>query len=322
MKLPSKKISLDLYRRMILIRRFEEAVARVYREGRIPGFVHLYIGEEAVATGVSAHLDDGDWIGSTHRGHAHALVKGVPANELMAELYGRTTGCSGGRGGSMHLYSAKYGLLGTNGIVGYGLSQGAGAAFTAKYLGNSKVGVAFFGDGASNLGVFHETLNMASIWKLPMVLVCENNLYATELSFLQATAGQSVAARAEAYDIPGVEIDGQEVLAVYDAAGKAIKRAREGKGPSLIECRTYRYVGHHEGDPGTDYRTLEEINEWKKRDPISLFTKRLLDENKVSQNELDEIEKDITKSIQEAVEFAESSPWPSPEDVETGVFFS
>jgi pyruvate dehydrogenase E1 component alpha subunit len=320
MKLPSKKVTLDLYHRMILIRRFEEAIARIYREGRIPGFVHLYIGEEAVAAGVTAHLKEDDWIGSTHRGHAHALVKGVPLTELMAELFGRTTGCSGGRGGSMHLYSVKHGLLGTNGIVGYGLPQAVGAAFTAKYLGTTQVGVAFFGDGAANIGVFHETLNMASIWKLPAVFVCENNLYATELPFSQATAGQSVAARAAAYDMPGVEVDGQDVMAVYDAAGKAINRAREGKGPSLIECRTYRFVGHHEGDPGTGYRTKEEIEEWKKRDPIHLFTKRVLEERKVSQDELDEIEKDIAKSIEEAIEYAESSPWPSADDVETKIF--
>ena len=320
MKLPSKEISLDLYRRMVLIRRFEEAVARVYRKGLIPGFVHLYIGEEAVAAGVTAHLNDDDFIGSTHRGHAHALTKGVPVREVMAELFGRSTGCSGGRGGSMHLYSARHGLPGTNGIVGYGLPQAAGAAFTAKYLGTSQVGVAFFGDGAVNLGIFHEILNMSSIWKLPVVFVCENNLFATELSFFKATAGQSVASRAASYAMEGVEVDGQDVLAVYHAAGKAIAGARAGKGPTLVECRTYRYVGHHEGDPGTGYRTRDEIDEWKKRDPIALFSKRLLEEKGASQEELDRIEQEMTSSIEEAVEFAEESDWPSSEELQTNLF--
>lgn len=320
MKPPSKEKSLDLYRRMVLIRRFEEAVARIYREGRIPGFVHLYIGEEAVAAGVTAHLNDDDYIGSTHRGHAHALTKGIPVREVMAELFGRSTGCSGGRGGSMHLYSARYGLLGTNGIVGYGLPQAAGAAFSAKYRGTSQVGVGFFGDGAANLGIFHEILNMASIWRLPAVFVCENNLFATELPFFKATAGQSVASRAASYDMPGVEVDGQDVLAVYDAAGKAIARARADKGPTLIECRTYRYVGHHEGDPGTDYRTQDEIDEWKKRDPIELFSKRLLEAKKASQDELDRVEQEVMSRIEEAIEFAEESAWPSPEEIQTKLF--
>ena len=320
MKPPSKEKSLDLYRRMVLIRRFEEAVARIYREGRIPGFVHLYIGEEAVAAGVMAHLNDDDYIGSTHRGHAHALTKGIPVREVMAELFGRSTGCSGGRGGSMHLYSARYGLLGTNGIVGYGLPQAAGAAFSAKYRGISQVGVGFFGDGAANLGIFHEILNMASIWRLPAVFVCENNLFATELPFFKATAGQSVASRAASYDMPGVEVDGQDVLAVYDAAGKAIARARADKGPTLIECRTYRYVGHHEGDPGTDYRSQDEIDEWKKRDPIELFSKRLLEAKKASQDELDRVEQEVMRRIEEAIEFAEESAWPSPEEIQTKLF--
>ena len=220
----------------------------------------------------------------------------------------------------MHLYSARHGLPGTNGIVGYGLPQAAGAAFTAKYLGTSQVGVAFFGDGAVNLGIFHEILNMSSIWKLPVVFVCENNLFATELSFFKATAGQSVASRAASYAMEGVEVDGQDVLAVYHAAGKAIAGARAGKGPTLVECRTYRYVGHHEGDPGTGYRTRDEIDEWKKRDPIALFSKRLLEEKGASQEELDRIEQEMTSSIEEAVEFAEESDWPSSEELQTNLF--
>jgi pyruvate dehydrogenase E1 component alpha subunit len=311
---------IDLYRQMVLLRRFEEAAARTYREGKIPGFIHLYIGEEAIATGVCAHLQQGDYIGSTHRGHAHALAKGVPPRDVMAELWGRTTGCSGGRGGSMHLYSKEHGLLGTNGIVGYGLHLGAGAAFTAKYRGTSHVGVAFFGDGGANLGSFHEILNLAAIWKLPLVIICENNLYATELSFLQATAGQSVAARAAGYAIPGAEVDGQDVLAVYEAAEEAVARARKGDGPSLLECRTYRYVGHHEGDPGTAYRTQEEIDEWKQRDPIRLFAAYLLGHKLATQAKLDEVDDEAKAIIQDAIAFADKSPWPSPEVAGTKLF--
>jgi TPP-dependent pyruvate/acetoin dehydrogenase alpha subunit len=220
----------------------------------------------------------------------------------------------------MHLFSAKYGLLGTNGIVGYALPQAAGAAFTAKYTGTSQVGVALFGDGAVNLGVFHEILNMASIWKLPAVFVCENNLYATELSFSKATAGRSVASRAASYDMPGLEVDGQDVLAVYEAAGEAITRARAGQGPTLIECRTYRYFGHHQGDPGTDYRTREEIEAWKERDPIQLFSGRLQEEKTATREDLDRIERDILGQIEEAVAFAEAAPWPLPEGIEAHLF--
>jgi pyruvate dehydrogenase E1 component alpha subunit len=322
MKSPGRDTLLALYHQMLVLRRFEQAAARTYREGKIPGFIHLYIGEEAVATGVCAHLRPDDKVGSTHRGHAHALAKGVPPREVMAELWGRSTGCSGGRGGSMHLYSKEHGLLGTNGIVGYGPPLAAGAAFTAKYLGTSQVAVGFFGDGAANLGCFHEIMNMASIWRLPVVFVCENNLYATELPFLKATAGQSVANRAAGYAMPGVEVDGQDVLAVYEAVGEAIARARAGDGPSLIECRTYRYVGHHEGDPGTDYRTREEIEEWKKRDPILLFGKHLLDGKIATQEELDQIDEEAKALIQDALEYANKSPWPSSDEVATGVFAS
>jgi pyruvate dehydrogenase E1 component alpha subunit len=322
MKSPDRDTLLALHRQMLVLRRFEEAAARTYREAKIPGFIHLYIGEEAVAAGVCAHLGPDDKIGSTHRGHAHALAKGVPPREVMAELWGRNTGCSGGRGGSMHLYSKEYGLLGTNGIVGYGLHLGAGAAFTARYQDTSQVAVAFFGDGAANLGSFHEIVNLAAVWKLPVVFVCENNLYATELSFLKATAGQNVAARAAGYGIPGLQVDGQDVLTVYDAAGEAVERARSGDGPSLLECLTYRYVGHHEGDPGTEYRTQEEIDEWKKRDPILLFQDYLLGEKAATPGELDQIDKEARALIREALEYANSSPWPSPDELATKVFAS
>jgi pyruvate dehydrogenase E1 component alpha subunit len=322
MKSLDRDTLLALYRQMLVLRRFEEAAARTYRQAKIPGFIHLYIGEEAVATGVCAHLEPEDKIGSTHRGHAHALAKGIPARQVMAELWGRSTGCSGGRGGSMHLFSKERGLLGTNGIVGYGLHLAAGAAFTARYQDTSQVAVGFFGDGAANLGSFHEIMNLAAIWKLPLVFVCENNLYATELSFLKATAGQNVATRAGSYDMPGVQVDGQDVLGVYEAAGEAVGRARSGGGPSLIECLTYRYVGHHEGDPGTEYRTQEEIEEWKKRDPLRLFEAYLLDEVATGQEELDQIDKEAQAVIEDALEYANSSPWPSPDELASKVFAS
>jgi TPP-dependent pyruvate/acetoin dehydrogenase alpha subunit len=241
---------------------------------------------------------------------------------LMAELFGRETGCCAGRGGSMHLFSAEHGFLGCNGIVGYGIPTAAGAAFADKYLGKPHVSIAFFGDGAVNLGIFHEIVNMAAIWALPVVFVCENNKYATELSADYAIAGNSVTARAAAYDIPGEEIDGQDVLAVYRAAGKAIERARAGDGPGLVECLTYRYLGHHEGDPGTGYRTQEEIDEWKQRDPIKLFTDLLSQHEIASTEELEGIQQEVEDEVADAVAFGESSPWPAPETLITGVFSS
>ena len=319
-ELPSQAILLDLYQRMVTVRRFEETVQRIYREGRMPGFVHLYIGEEAVVAGVCAHLHADDQVSSTHRGHAHALGKGVPMRLLMAELFGRETGCCGGRGGSMHMFSAEHGLLGGNGIVGYGVPIAAGAAFSAKFLGKSNIAVSFFGDGAVGLGIWHEVMNMAAIWQLPVVFICENNLYATELSFNYAVAGRSVSARAAAYAMPGVEVDGQDVLAVYQAAGEGIARARSGNGPSLVECRTYRFVGHHEGDPGTGYRTPEEVNEWKTRDPIQIFRKHFLDAGAVIVNQLSEIDQSVEEQLQEAVEFGEKSPLPDPTTVNERIF--
>ena len=320
MSSPDSEVLCALYKQMLILRRFEENVARYYREGHIPGFVHLYIGEEAVATGVCAHLEQDDYITSTHRGHAHALAKGVPPRQVMAELYGRSTGCSGGRGGSMHLFSPEVGLLGTNGIVGPSILHGAGAAFSARYRGSSQIAVAFFGDGAGNTGSFHEGLNLASIWKLPIVFVCENNLYATETPFEKSTAADSVASRAAAYRMPGIQVDGQDVGGVYEAAGKAIARVREGEGPVLLECYTYRYVGHHEGDPGTEYRTREEVDEWRLRDPIQALEKRILDDDLVSKGDLDRIGKEVDGVIEDAIGFASESPWPSADGVEGSVY--
>ena len=315
-----KETQLSLYRTMLLLRRFEEAVARAYHEGRMPGTMHLYIGQEAVAAGVSAHLSNEDYMTSTHRSHGHCLSKGVPPREVMAELFGRVTGCCAGRGGSMHLYSLQRGYLGSNGIVGAGIPYATGAAFSAKYRGTSQVAVCFFSDGANNTGSFHESLNLASILKLPVVYICENNLYATEVSFVSATAGGNVAARAASYAMPGIRVDGQDALAVYEVAGAAIARARAGDGPTLIECLTYRYGGHHAGDPGTTYRPREEIEAWKQRDPLRILGGRLLASGLASQEQLDQIDREVLSIVEDALQFAQNSAWPDPSQVTERVF--
>ena len=246
--LPDKDTCLALYRQMLVIRRCEEQLARSYQAGLIPGACHTYVGEEAIATGVCAHLNDDDAVFSTHRGHGHALAKGVPPKELIAELFGKATGCSQGRGGSMHLFSPQVGMMGTSGIVGPCILQAAGAGYSFKLLGIPKVGVAFFGDGAVANGAFHEGVNLATNWQLPVLFVCENNLYATEVAFVDTTRNPQVANRADAYGLPGIAVDGNDVAAVYAAAGEAITLARQGDGPTLLECKTYRTRPHAEGN--------------------------------------------------------------------------
>ncbi len=302
---------LTLYEQMVLLRRFELTVQDVYKKGRMPGFLHLYIGQEAVATGVCAHLRREDWITSTHRGHGHALAKGVPPEVVMAELYGKTTGCNGGRGGSMHLYDADNGLFGTNGFVGGGIPSAVGAALSARIRKTEGVSVAFFGDGAVNHAAFHESVNLAGVLDAPVIFVCENNLYATATPLANATKNTDIASRAKAYGIPGVSVDGNHVQAVYEAAQKAIERARNGGGPTLLEARTYRTVGHHEGDQlvGT-YRTQQELDEWKMLDPILKLRKILVEQQEIPIEQLDEIDAQITKVVDAAVTFAESSPSP------------
>src|SRR5438270_11141096 len=244
---PSPEQLLDLFRKMLLIRRCEEQLARSHQRGLIHGACHTYVGEEAIAAGVCAHLTAEDVVFSTHRGHGHALAKGVPPGALAAELYGRATGCSRGRGGSMHLFAPEVGMMGTSGIVGPCILQAAGAGYSFKLLQNGKVAVAFFGDGAVNNGAFHEGLNMASIWKLPVLFVCENNEFATEVPFAYASGSPSVAGRGTAYGLPGVEIDGNDVLAVFNAAVEAARCARNGVGPTILECRTYSTSRHSGG---------------------------------------------------------------------------
>jgi pyruvate dehydrogenase E1 component alpha subunit len=311
---------LSYYQRMLELRLFELKVQELYRNAKLPGFVHLYVGEEAVAVGVCSNLQANDLVFSTHRGHGHALAKGVPAAVVLAELWGKVTGSSGGRGGSMHMYAPEWGFMGTNGIVGAPIPLATGGALSAKIRNNGEVVVCFFGDGAVNSGSFHEAVNMGTVWDLPVIYVCENNLYATEMAFSRATKNTSVASRAEAYGLPGVEVDGQDVLAVHRAAEAAVERARAGDGPTLIECKTYRYVGHHEGDPGTDYRTREEVGRWKQQDPVKRARTLLLESGAADEAQLDTIDQGVERLIEEAVQFAGSSPEPSADSVHEHVF--
>jgi 2-oxoisovalerate dehydrogenase E1 component len=304
----------ELYARMVLLRKFETVAQMACRKGETPGFLHLYIGQEATAVGICAHLRRTDWVTSTHRGHGHALAKGMAPDVLMAELYGKRDGCCGGRGGTMHLYDRASGLFGTNGIVAAGISHAVGAGISARVQDTDNIGVAFFGDGATGHGGFHESLNFAAIQRAPAVLVCENNLYATATPLAKATLNPEIASRAAAYGIPGVAVDGNDVIAVYQAAAQAVARARCGKGPTLIEAKTYRTVGHHEGDPVTGtYRTQAEVDLWLKRDPIALFRRRLVNDSAIaSADALDAIDEHTDDVVQHALEFARKAPAPDP----------
>ena len=306
---------LSLYRQMLTIRRTEEALARAHQAGAIPGGVHTYIGQEAIASGVCAHLRLDDVLFSTHRGHGHALAKGVSPAALIAELLGRATGVSGGRGGSMHIFSPEVGVMGTSGIVGPSILLAAGAGYTFRLLRTERVSVAFFGDGAVNNGAFHEGINMAAIWDLPVLFVCENNLYATEVPFATVARNPNVAERAAAYGLPGVLVDGNDVLAVHVAAGEAVRRARAGDGPTLLECRTYRTRSHAEGMRDAGYRTPEEVAEWKTRDPIARFRERLLAEGLAGEDDIAPIDAAVQALVEEARRFADASPWPDPATV-------
>ena len=297
---------------MLLIRKFELAVQENYQKGEIPGFIHLCIGQEAVAVGVCNNLRKDDWVTSTHRGHGHAIAKGVGIKLVLAELYGKTTGCNGGRGGSMHLYSYQDGLFGTNGLVGGGIPLAVGLGISAQVQETDRVAVSFFGDGAINHGAFHESVSFAAVRKAPVVFVCENNLYATCTPISTANLNSNLSSKATAYGIPGITVDGNDVLSVRQAAAEAIERARRGLGPTIIEALTYRTVGHHEGDVlvGT-YRTQEELDEWKKKCPITNFEKYLIETGSASKDEIDAISSRVTVRIAEAVEFARSSKDPA-----------
>lgn len=316
----TKEQVLTLWRQMLMIRRTEEQLAKSYASGMIPGACHTYVGEEAVATGVCARLNHEDAVFSTHRGHGHALAKGVPPREVIAELYGRVTGCSRGRGGSMHLFAPEVGMMGTSGIVGPCILQATGAGYSFKLLNKPNVGVAFFGDGAMNNGAFHEGLNLAAIWDLPVIFVCEDNMYATEVPFAYATKNQDVAARARTYGMPAYSLDGNDVLAIYEAAGEAVQRARAGGGPSLLHCKTYRTRPHAEGMRDGGYRTPEEIESWKQRDPITTLRDKLLTENIAEEGDFEEIESEIKAIVEDAAEFAKNSPYPDPATAAEHIF--
>jgi TPP-dependent pyruvate/acetoin dehydrogenase alpha subunit len=306
---------LSLYRTMLTIRLFEQRVAREFRTGEIPGFVHMYIGEEAVAAGVCANLDDGDYVTSTHRGHGHCIAKGCDLGRMMAEIYGREDGLCKGRGGSMHIADFSRGMLGANAIVGGGVALATGAGLASSVRGGDQVAVAFFGDGAANQGVLHESLNLAAIWKLPVVYVCENNGFAESTPSAYATSVPDIASRAAAYGIPGVIADGADVLEVYSAAKVAVARARAGEGPTLLEVKTYRFMGHFEGDPDR-YRDEEERRETREHDAIAALRTRL----DATDAELEAIRAEIEAAVSEAVEFARASPFPDPAELDRYVY--
>lgn len=311
---------LALLRQMLQIRRTEEALARAYAGGLFRGACHTYVGEEAIATGVCAHLRQEDTVTSTHRGHGHALAKGVSSREVAAELFGRATGCSEGRGGSMHLFKPEVGLLGTSGIVGPSILLATGGGYSFKLLKRDNVSVAFFGDGASNNGAFHEGLGMAAIWRLPVLYICENNQYATEVAFANVAARTDIAARGQALGVPSFELDGNDVIGIYEAAGEAIRRARAGEGPTLLVCLTYRTRPHSEGMRDTGYRTQEEIDAWKARDPIILLRERLISAGLATQEECDRLDQAAQAEGADAIEFAKNSPWPEPATAQAHVF--
>ena len=318
------KVSKDqkkaLLRKMVEIRLFEEEVETLFQQQRIPGFVHLSIGQEASAVGSCAMLRKDDYIISTHRGHAHILAKGAEPKYMFAECFGKVTGYCKGKGGSMHIADFSKGILGANGVVGGGFPIMTGAGFSIKLRGTDQVGMVFFGDGASNRGTFHEAVNMAAVFKLPIVFVCENNRYASTSPAEKMVAGGSIANRAHSYGIPGAINDGNNVLAVRESVAEAVKRARKGFGPSIIENETYRYKGHFEGDRQR-YRTPDEIQHYRlTRDPIDRFETQLLEDKVVTQKEIDAMKTAVAEEIEDAVRFAEESPLPDPHEAMQGLF--
>src|SRR5579885_1171090 len=310
---------LELYRLMTLIRRFEDKVAEMYTRGKITGFCHLYAGEEAIAVGAIHGLYDKDYVVSTYREHGHCLAKGASARSVMAELFGKATGISRGRGGSMHLFDPVLRFMGGYAIVGGGLPIATGLALSIAYRGDPEVVCCFFGDGALPQGAFHESLNMASLWKLPVIFVCENNFYGMGTLVQNAICQEELYRFADPYKIPGVRVDGMDVIEVYAAVSEAAARAREGKGPSLIEAITYRFRGHSMSDPA-EYRSKREERIWQERDPIKNMRRRLVGERHVAESKLSEIDAEVARIVEEAVRFADESPEPSPDELGKGVY--
>lgn len=309
-----------MYKNMEDIRNFEENVKRFFAAGEIPGFVHLYSGEEAIATGICSHLSDDDYITSTHRGHGHCVAKGGDLKGMMAEIFGKSTGLCKGKGGSMHIADIDKGILGANGMVGGGFGIAIGAAMRNLYKKNDHVVICFFGDGAANEGAFHECLNMASIWNLPVVFVNENNLYAESTPQWYSSGSNTIAERAAAYGMPGVRVNGKDIVAVYDTAGEAIDRARKGEGPTLIECVTYRNHGHFEGDEQKYKAQLGEEHEWASIDPLDVFRQYAIDNGLLTEEELDKLREESKKDVEDAVEFAKESPVPEEQALYEDVF--
>jgi len=311
---------LEAYRTMRTIREFEERLHNEFAKGDIPGFVHLYAGEEASGTGIMMHLNDRDRIASTHRGHGHCIAKGVDVKEMMGEIYGKAMGSCRGKGGSMHIADLSKGMMGANGILGAGAPLACGAALAAKFRGDGGVGISFVGDGASNQGMFLESLNLAAVWNLPAIFVVENNGYAESTSRDYAVAVDSYVDRAAGFGLPGVTVDGTDFFAVYEAAGEIIKRAREGGGPALLECKMVRFFGHFEGDQQT-YRGKGEIEHARaQRDCLKLFTEKVLESGVIKKAELDQIDKDALELIEEAVVAAKAAPTPTAADLLTDVY--
>jgi pyruvate dehydrogenase E1 component alpha subunit len=307
--LPAKK-QIEMLRQMLIIRRFDSRVLEIYREGIMRGTSHPYIGMEAVAVGACAALRPDDFITSTHRGHGHCIAKGGDIKLMMAELLGKATGYCRGKGGSMHIADVERGILGANGIVCGGVGIATGSALTAKLKGTDQVTICFFGDGGLNQGILHECSNLAAIWKLPVVFLCENNLYAMSARMDEFTSVEDPSIRAQAYGFPGVRLDGMNVTAVYEGVSEAVERARQGQGPSMLVASTYRYFGHHVGDP-LNYRDKAEVEEWRKQDPIERFRTRLLEQHVADETRLQQIEEQVNAAVEEAIDFAKDSPEPS-----------
>ena len=313
-----KKMYLDMWR----IRLFEEEANRQTSMGTVQGALHMYCGEEAVAVGICAHLRDDDYVTGTHRSHGHCLAKGAPMDRMMAELFGKATGSCAGKGGSMHIADFSINILGANGIVGGGIGPATGTALASKMRGTDQVSICFFGDGASARGTFHEAITMGSLWKLPVVYVCENNQYQQWVPRKNVAVVDSVADMAPSYAIPGVSIDGQDIVEVYEAAGEAIERARSGGGPTLIEARTYRFYGHSLGDP-EEYRTREEVEEWRaNRDPIKLLRAHMAEGQWLGEADDEAVQKQAKAEVAAAVRFADESPFPVPDAALTDVLQS
>ena len=321
---PDKQKLLLMYRNMLRIRHFEERLAEESAQGNIPGLLHLYVGEEAVAVGTCSTLRKDDYITSTHRGHGHCIAKGGDLRKMMAELFAKETGYCKGRGGSMHIAAPDIGIVGCSAIAGAGIPIAAGVGLSIKLRKTDQVCVSFFGDGASNTGAFHEGMNLAALWELPVVYVLENNLYAISTPTLKSTRLKNISDRAAAYDMRGVVADGMDVLSVYESVSDAVSKARRGEGPTLVECKTYRFRGHHEGDPkrGETYRSKQEMEEWEKRDPIPKLASKMIKDRKATQDELDLINREVTNEIEDAVAFAKQSPSPKPEDATSYLFVS